>query len=192
MARVPTDFEEEFEAKGETFFGIAELLYANPDRQYTQDELADRFECSKQTISNHNRDMTAWLTRYDGQTTYAWDVDVHDPGSTEGITATYQFYTDLYAVFKKHSKTAPGMYAVLGFPLVLAGAVVFAFYIGFSLSITADSAIPLVIYLAIAGGSFITGVIVTLISPFQAWVNRLLWSRIPANPFGKENEEQRS
>ncbi|MHC3381876.1 hypothetical protein [Haloarcula sp. H-GB5] len=46
MAQVPAEFEEEFKAKKKAFFGTAELLYANPDRQYTQQEPSDRFDCS--------------------------------------------------------------------------------------------------------------------------------------------------
>ncbi|MDQ2074735.1 hypothetical protein RBH20_19595 [Haloarcula sp. H-GB4] len=46
MAQVPSEFGAEFEAKTETFFRTAELLYANPGRQYTQQELSDRFDCS--------------------------------------------------------------------------------------------------------------------------------------------------
>ncbi|GGM50151.1 HTH domain-containing protein [Haloarcula argentinensis] len=102
MAQVPSEFEAEFEAKKETFFGIAELLYANPDRQYTQQELADRFDCSTTTISNHTQEMSEWLDRRDGQTTYAWNVDVYDPGHTETTMAVQRFYTDLWWLLKLH------------------------------------------------------------------------------------------
>ncbi len=102
MAQVPSEFEEEFEAKKETFFGIAELLYANPDRQYTQQELADRFDCSTTTISNHTQEMSEWLDRRDGQTTYAWNVDVYDPGHTETTMAVQRFYTDLWWLLELH------------------------------------------------------------------------------------------
>jgi hypothetical protein len=185
MVRVPADFEDEFEAKGETFFAIAELLYTTPDRQYTQRELADRFDCSTQTISNHTDTMTEWLDRRDGQTTYAWDIETHDPGSTEGLTAIKQFYADLYDLFMKHSNTAPGTFAIMGFAMFLAGVVVFSFYVGFSLSITDDSAIPVVIYLVIAVGCVLTGLVVTFLSPLQAWVNSVIWPRLPAGVFQK-------
>lgn len=179
MVRVPADFEAEFDAKGETFFDIAELLYATPDRQYTQRELADRFDCSTQTISNHTDTMSEWLDRHEGQTTFAWNRDAHDPAATEDISAAKQFYSDLWHLIRKHTQTVPGTLALLGFLLFVAAVVVFAFFVGFSLSITHDSAIPLIIYLVIAGGSFITGVIVTLLSPFQAIVHRALWPRLP-------------
>jgi hypothetical protein len=185
MPRVPVDFEEEFEAKGDRFFALAELLYSTPDRRYTRDELADRFDCSTTTIDNHTGEMSEWLDRRDGQTTYAWDTDAHDPASTEGFAAVKQFYVDLWRLLLKHSNTAPGTFALLGFVMLLAGAVVFAFYVGLSLGITRDSAIPVVVYLVIAGGSFLTGIVVTLLSPFQAVVNRFLWPRLPEPPFRK-------
>ncbi|GGK84746.1 HTH domain-containing protein [Haloarcula sebkhae] len=114
MAQVLSEFEEEFEAKRETFFGIAELLYVNPDRQYTQQELADRFDCSTTTISNHIRDMSKWFDRHDSQTTYAWNVDVYDPGHTETTMAVRRFYADLWWLLKKHSRTGPSALALLG------------------------------------------------------------------------------
>lgn len=186
MARVPAEFSEEFEQKGDRFFAIAELLYSNPDRQYTQQELANRFNCSTTTISNHTRLMAEWLDRYEEQTTYAWDADAHNPASTETLTALRQFYTDLWDLVQKHSDTVPGAFTLWGFAMFLAGVVILAFYIGFSLSITADSAIPVTIYLVLSVGSFITGILVTLLAPFQAAVNGLIRPRLPERPFDTE------
>jgi len=186
MARVPSDFEAEFEAKGETFFAIAELLYTTPDRQYTQDELAERFGCSKQTISNHTQDMSEWLDRRDGQTTYAWDVDIHDPGHTETTMAVRRFYADLWGLLKKHSRTGPGAFTLLGFVMLLTGGVIFALYTGFALGLFAPSALPIVIYLTIAFGFLFTGLIVTICAPYMAWVSGVLWPRLPGNLFEKE------
>ncbi len=104
-------------------------MYSTPDRQYTQQELADRFNCSTTTISNHTQIMSEWLDRYEGQTTYAWDADAHNPASTETLTALRQFY------------------------------------------------------LVLSAGSFITGILVTLLAPFQAAVNGLIWPRLPERPF---------
>ena len=187
MARVPSEFETEFEAKGETFFAIAELLYATPDRQYTQDELAERFGCSNQTISNHTSEMEEWLDRRDGQTTFAWDVNVHDPGHTETTMAVRRFYADLWGLLKKHSRTGPGAFALLGFVMLLTGAVVFSFYVGFALKLFAESALPVGIYLGIAIGCLVTGVIVTLCAPYMALVTGFLSPRLPENLFEKED-----
>lgn len=183
MAQVPSEFKEEFEAKKETFFGIAELLYANPDRQYTQQELADHFGCSTTTISKHTQDMSEWLDRRDGQTTYAWDVDVHDPGHTEPTMAVRRFYADLWNLLKKHSRTGPGAFTLLGFVILLTGGVMFALYAGFALDLLAPSALPIGIYLVIAFAFLFTGVIVTLCAPYMAWVSKIVWPRLPGNPF---------
>lgn len=189
MARVPGEFRDEFDEKGETFFEIAELLYTQPDRQYTQDELAEKMDRSNTTISNHTREMVTeeWLDRQEDQTTYAWNSDAHNPASTEGITAVKRFYVDLWGLLKKHSDTVPGTFAIMGFALILAAVVVFAFFVGFSFKTTQESAIPPVIYLVIAVGSFLTGVIATVLSPVQAIVNRFVWRLLPENVF--QNEE---
>lgn len=179
MARMPAEFDDTFDEKGTTFHAIAELLYTNPDRQYTQDELAERFDCSTTTISNHLQSMSEWLDRQDGQTTYAWDTDAHNPAATEDISATKSLYRDLWALAMKHTETVPGTFAVLGCVLLITAVVMVAFFVGFSLSITADSAIPGIVYLALALGSFLTGIVVTLLSPLQAILNRLLWPRLP-------------
>ncbi|MFC7202927.1 hypothetical protein ACFQJC_05330 [Haloferax namakaokahaiae] len=181
MVGVPDEFRDEFDAKGETFFGIAELLYTNPDRRYTQDELAEKMGRSNTTISDHTGDMVDkdWLDRQDGQTTYAWNSDAHNPASTEGITAVRRFYVDLWNLLKKHSETAPGTFAIMGFAMILAAFVVFSFFVGLSFEFTQESGIPLLYYLAIAFGAFLTGVIVTFLSPLQAVVNRLVWRYTP-------------
>ena len=186
MARVPSEFTDEFAAKGDRFFAIAELLYANPDRQYTQQELAERFDCSTTTISNHTGEMSEWLDRRDSQTTYAWDVDVHDPGHTETTMAVRRFYADLWNLLKKHSRTGPGAFALFGFSMLLTGTIVFSFYVGFTLNLFSESALPVSVYLGIAIGCVLTGIIVTLCSPYMAWVSRLLWPRLPEGPFGED------
>jgi len=186
MAQVPSEFEDEFEAKGTTFFEIAELLYSTPDRQYTQDELAERFECSNQTISNHTTEMQEWLDRRKGQTTYAWDVDVYDPGHTETTMAVRRFYADLWSLLKKHTRTGPGAFTLFGFVILITGAVVFGVYVGFALELVAESALPVGIYLGIALGCLVTGVLVTLCAPYMAWVSGVLWPRLPGDAFNRE------
>jgi DNA-binding XRE family transcriptional regulator len=188
MARVPDEFREDFEAKGESFFDIAELLYAHPNRQYTQNELAEIIDRSNTTVSNHTREMVnnEWLKRQENQTTFTWNSDAHNPASTEGITAVRNFYVDLWRLVNKHLETVPGTFAIMGFALILAALVVFAFFVGFSVKLFEKSAIPPTIYLAIAIGSFLTGVIMTFLSPLQAVVNRAFLRLIPDNIFQKE------
>jgi hypothetical protein len=188
MTRIPNEFRNEFDEKGETFFEIAELLYTHPDRQYTQDELAKEVDRSNTTVSNHTREMVnaEWLDRHEDQTTFVWNTDAHNPASTEGITAVRRFYVDFWNLLRKHSDTVPGALAIVGFALILSALVVFAFFVGFSLGITRESAIPTVVYLVIAAGSFLTGVIVTFLSPLQAVVNRFVFRIIPVDLFQNE------
>ncbi|WP_439028617.1 hypothetical protein [Haloarchaeobius sp. DT45] len=188
MPRVPDDFEKEFDAKGVTFFEIAELLYSNPDRQYTQGEIAEIMDRSNTTISKHTREMVNedWLTRYEDQTTFAWNSNAHNPASTEGITAVRRFYADLFDLYRKHSNTGPGVLAIIGFAMILAAIVVFTFYLGFSTGLTQESAIPPVIYLIIAIGSLITGTLVTAFSWVQANANRIFRRHAPSDLFRDE------
>jgi len=186
MAKVPAEFGEEFDAKGDRVFAIAELLYSTPDRQYTQQELADHFDCSTTTISNHTTGMREWLDCRNGQTIYAWDVDVYDPGHTEPTMAVRRFYADLWSLLKKHTRTSPGAFTLFGFVILLTGAVVFGVYAGFALELIAESALPVGIYLGIAIGCLVTGVIVTLCAPYMAWVSGVLWPRLPGDAFDRE------
>ncbi|ELZ20455.1 hypothetical protein C475_20462 [Halosimplex carlsbadense 2-9-1] len=188
MVRIPNEFCNEFDEKGETFFEIAEMLYTHPGRQYTQDELAKKVDRSNTTVSNHTSKMVneGWLDRHEDQTTFVWNTDAHNPASTEGVTAVKRFYADFWNLLKKHSETAPGTMAIIGFALILSALVIFAFFVGFSLGITRESVIPTTSYFVIAAGSFLAGVIVTFLSPLQAAVNRFVWSIIPADLFQNE------
>lgn len=187
MVRVPDEFSMEFNEKGEKFFEIAELLYTHPDRQFSQDELAELVGRSNTTVSNHTREMVkdGWLNRRENQTTFSWDTTAHNPASTEGITAIRRFYVDFWDLLKKHAGTGPGTFAIFGFFLIIAAGVLFAFFVGFSLGVE-ESAIPEGIYLVIAIGSFLTGIIVSFLSPLQALVNRYVLRHLPKRLY--ENE----
>jgi len=188
MPQIPDEFFNEFNEKGETFFEIAELLYSNPDRQYTLTELAEEVDRTNTTISNHTGEMvdSEWLRRRENQTTFAWNTDAHNPASTEGTKAAKQFYVDLLDLMEKHSKTLPGVFAMMGFCLILTAIVVFSFFLGFSSDITNDSVIPTGIYLGISFGSFLVGVIVTSFSPLQAILNSFILRVIPSDLFDNE------
>jgi predicted transcriptional regulator len=190
MAQPPEEFHNEFEKKGETFREIAELLYTHPDRQYTQDELAEKVGRTNTTISNHTGDMVdaGWLTRQENQTTFTWNSDAHNPATTEGFTATKRFYADFLDLIREHTKTAPGVFAIVGFSFILTAVVLFAFFLGLSLRITQESTIPTVVYFVIAVGSFLSGVIVTFLSPLQAIVNRFLLRIIPESIFNDSGD----
>jgi hypothetical protein len=186
MASVPEQFREEFSEKGDTFFEIAELLYTNHGHQYTIEDLADEVGVSNTRVSDLVTEMvegdTAWVNKSTAQMTIVWNTETHNPASTDTTHAVRGFYGDLWELLKKHSGTAPGTYAILGFLLFTTAVVLISFYAGFVLS-PQDSGIPLVTYLLLAAGAFITGVIMTVLAPVQAVANRLIWPRVPSNPF---------
>lgn len=188
MPRVPDKFSTKYDKKGEKFYEIAELLYKQPERQFTQDELAEQIGRSNSTISSHIRDMEdeGWITRREDQITFSWDTNAHNPASTEGVTAIRRFYVDFWDLLKKHSETTPGTFAIIGFFFILAAGVIFAFFFGFSFGVVQGSTVPPEIYAGIAFGSFITGIIVTFLSPLQAVVNRFLLNHIPERFYTKE------
>ena len=55
MVQIPNEFPREYDEKGEKFYEIAELLYTHPERQFTQDKLAEQIGRSNTTINNHIR-----------------------------------------------------------------------------------------------------------------------------------------
>lgn len=188
MARLPDEFRDQFDEKGDTFYEIAELLYTNPDRQFTQSEIAEEVDRSNTTVSNHSREMVMeeWIDQRKDQTTFAWNTDAHNPASTEGISAVKRLYADLWQLLKKHSETVPGAFAIIGFTLIIAAVVLFVFFMGFSLGLARETTIPKWVYLTIAIGSLLGGIMVTFLSPMQAVVNRILWRIFPGNLFERE------
>lgn len=181
MDRVPDEFDTEFEEKGESFLDIAELLYSQPDRKYTQDELAEHIGRSNTTVSKHTTKMVnrEWVDRRDGQTTFSWNTDAHNPASTEEFVAVKGFYKDIWRIIRKYTATAPGTFVLIGFFSILSALIMLVFILGFSLGITQESPIPLTVYLAIAITSFLTGIFVSVLSPLQAFVNRWIWRLLP-------------
>ena len=180
MGDLPEEFHEQFESKGESFFQIAELLYFNHGHQFTFDEIEQRVGITKSRVSTHINNMEDdWLNRHKGQTTVVWDTEAHNPATTETTDAVTGFYRDLWRLLQKHAETAPGIYALLGFLMFTASAVLLSFYIGYSLSITQNSGLPPRVYLVLGLGIFLTGVVVTLLAPLQAIVNRILKAYIP-------------
>jgi len=186
MANVPNQFQAEFKEKGDTFFDIAELLYTNHGHQYTLDELADAVDVSATRVSQLLDEMAAgeeaWISKSTEQMTIVWNTEAHNPASTETTHAVRGFYRDLWSVLKAHSSTAPGTYAIIGFLLFAAAIVLGSIYIGFTLS-SQDPGLPLITYLGLAAGSFITGVITTVLAPVQALANSLIWPRLPSDIF---------
>lgn len=176
MTRLPEDFRQEFDGKGETFFGIAEVLYTHPDRQFTLDELAEKLDRSNTTISNHTGEMVDenWLTRRENQTTISWNTNAHNPANTEGAAAAKLFYRDLVDLVSKHSSTVPGAFAIIGFVMNLAALVLATYFVIFALTASEEPVIQPVVFLAIAIAFLGTGMVLTFLSPIQACMNRFV------------------
>lgn len=186
MLSLPDRFRDEFDAKGETFFEIAELLYENHGQQFTLDDLEDRIDVSKPRISMILEDMEKgqeqWINKTNGQMTIVWNTETQNPAATEATKAVDSFYRDLWNLLKYHSQTVPGVYVIFGSLMFAAGLVLFGSYVGFSLS-GQSSEFPLEAYFILSVGSFIAGSIVTALGPFQALVNRFLWPYLPRGVF---------
>ena len=182
MANLPNRFKDEFDAKGETFFEIAELLYANHGQQFTLDEIENTVPVSKTRVSKLIEDMEEgeepWISKTEGQMTIVWNTETQNPASTETTKAVGGFYRDLWDLLKYHSRTAPVMYVIIGSFMFATTLILIGTYIGFSLRGN-SSGFPLNAYLALAISSFVAGGVMTALGPFQAFVNRHLWPRLP-------------
>ena len=182
MKKLPNRFKNEFDTKGETFFEIAELLYTNHGQQFTLDEIEDTVDVTKQQVSSLLADIEEgeepWINKTEGQMTVVWNTETQNPASTETTKAVGGFYGDLWALLKYHSKTAPGMYVIIGSFMFATTLILVGTYIGFTLRGN-SSGFPLNAYLALAISSFVAGGVMTALGPFQAFVNRHLWPRLP-------------
>jgi len=183
MGKLPNRFEDEYDAKGETFFEIAELLYTNHGQQFTLDEIVSTVSVTKPRVSTLIEDMEdgeePWINKSEGQMTVVWNTETQNPASTETTKAVGGFYRDLWALLRYHSRTAPGMYVIIGSFMFATTLILIGTYIGFSLGGN-SSGFPLNAYLALAISSFVAGGIMTALGPFQAFVNRHLWPRLPS------------
>lgn len=175
MTDLPREFEEEFDSKGETFFGLAETLYQNHGYQFTLDELAEEVDLSKSRVSSHLKrpNETDWVNKEKGDTTYVWNTEKYNPAETETTDAVFGLYTDLGQVLKKHLGTSTGTPAILGLMFFVASFVMWVFYIGYSINLFQESALPVGVYLGLGLGLVVVGLLITLLSPLLAIGNRL-------------------
>lgn len=175
MTNVPREFEKEFDSKGETFFEIAETLYENHGDQYTLEELSDEVGVSDSRVSIHLSEPTDddWVNKQKGKTTFVWNTEKYNPAGTEATDAIFGLYVDLWRILKTHTKTSAGIPAIGGFMAFVAAAVIGTFYLGFTIGLFRDSSLPIEIYLLLSLGLVITGVIVTIMSPLLALLNKI-------------------
>lgn len=176
MANLPPQFYEDYDNRGDTFIEVAQLLLDHHGQQYTQSEIASKVGVSQSRVSDFTRTLTDddWINRHDGETTFVWNTEQHNPAETVATDAVLGLYRDLGYVLKKHTRTATGMFAVLGFCFFITAAVLLFFYILFRTGI-GDSNIPPAFYLVIGLGLTFSGIIMTAITPLQALATRLLY-----------------
>jgi len=174
MADVPKEFEKEIDSNEETFFKIAETLYENHGDQFTLGELAEKVDISNSQVSTHLSEPTKedWVNKQEGETTFVWNTEKYNPVEIEAADAVFGLYTDLYGVFKNHTQTSTGVPAVAGLVLFVTSGMMLFLYGGVSVGLFRESAIPVVGYFVVGLALFITGAILTLLSPIMALANR--------------------
>ena len=172
--KLPQKFQEQYSNRGDSFFEVAKLLYSNHSRHFTQSELAEAVGISNTRISNFTKQMVEdeWVARYEDQTTFVWNVDSRHPAETDTTLAISEFYFDLRDVILKHAKTTPGAYAIIGSAFFVTAVVALVMYLGTIANISEESTIPSDIFLVIAIVSLLVGVVITLLAPILAWLNR--------------------
>ena len=177
MTKVPQEFEKEFDSKGETFFEIAETLYRNHGDQFTLEELSDKVDVSDSRVSVHLSEPTEedWVNKQKGETTFVWNTEKYNPAKTEATDAIFGLYVDLWRVLKTHTTTSTGVFAIGGFMAFVAAAVMGTFYLGFTIGLFHDSSLPIEVYLILCLGLVITGVIITMLSPLLAFLNKMVF-----------------
>ena len=176
MTNVPREFEKEFDSKGESFFEIAEILYENHGDQFTLEELSDEVSVSDSRVSVHLSEPTEedWVSKQEGKTTFVWNTEKYNPANTEPTDAVFGLYVDLWRVLKTHTTTSAGITAIGGLMAFVSAAVMGTFYLGFMIGLFQDSSLPTEIYLVLCLGLVITGVIVTMMSPILALLNKIV------------------
>lgn len=174
MADVPREFEKEFDSKEETFFEIAETLYENHGDQFTLRELAEKVDISNSQVSTHLSEPTKkdWVNKQEGETTFVWNTEKYNPASIEPTDAVYGLYVDLWRVLKAHTTTPTGVPAIGGLMAFIAAAVMGTFYLGFAIGLFRDHTLPVNIYLVLCLGLTLTGIMVTMLSPLLAVLNK--------------------
>lgn len=186
MTDLPRDFYDEYENRGDTFFEIAQILLDNHGRLYTQSELADEVGISKSRVSTFTQVLEddGWINSQDGQMTFVWNTEEHNPAETAGREAVFGLYRDLFVVFKNHTRTLPGAFALFGFFFFVAASVLLSMYLILISGLVSDSALPPSIYLLLGFGSIIAGFAMTGFTYLQAFVYRIL-DRILGRPSSK-------
>lgn len=176
MGTLPDQFREDYQNYGDSFFAVARLLVKNHDRQFTQSDLADSVGVSQSRVSGFTARLTddGWITRRENRTTFEWDTEQYNPAERAATDAVLGLYRDLWAVLQAHSQTSTTLWAIFGLVFFVAATVFFGFYLAVKTRLFGDSAIAPVVYLVLCGGLVVSGLLVTAITPLQAFINRSL------------------
>lgn len=174
MGTLPAQFQEDYENYGDSFFDVARLLIENHDRQFTQPDLADRVGVSQSRVSDFTATLSddGWITRQENQTTFEWDTERYNPAEREATDAVFGLYRDLWMVLRTHSHTSTTLWAIFGLAFFVAATVLLAFYFAANTGLFGESAVSPVVYLVLSTGFVISGLLVTAVTPLQAFVNR--------------------
>jgi lipopolysaccharide export LptBFGC system permease protein LptF len=174
MGTLPDQFRGDYENYGDSFFDVARLLVENHDRQFTQPDLADRVGVSQSRVSDFTATLCddEWITRQENQTTFEWDTERYNPAEREATDAVFGLYRDLWTVLQAHSQTSTTLWSIFGLAFFVAATVLLAFYFAVSTGLFGESAVSPVVYLFLGGGLFISGLLMTALTPLQAFVNR--------------------
>ncbi|WP_436903525.1 hypothetical protein [Halovenus halobia] len=176
MGTLPDEFKQEYENYGDSFFILARLLVEDHNRQFTQSALAERVGVSQSRVSDFTATLhnDGWIARQENQTTFEWDTDRYNPAEKEATEAVSGLYRDLWEVIKIHSQTSTSLWAIFGLIFFIVATVLLAFYFAVSTGLFGESAVPPVLFLLLGGGFVISGVLMTVLTSFQAFVNRSL------------------
>jgi len=176
MANLPERFLREYDGKGDSFHETAALLYSNHGHQYTQTELSTAVDVSQTRISAFTEELVedGWLDRHDGQTTFVWNTERHNPAETAATDAVLSLYHDLWRVLTNHARTAPGIFALIGFGLGLTGGVLLLFSLALAAGLIGETAISAGVYLGSGLGFLILAVLFTAAVSIQTTLNRLI------------------
>lgn len=125
MGDLPPSFHNEYSEKGESFRETARLLYANHGHQYTQRELAAEVGVSQPRISEFTQELVddGWLDKHDGQTTFVWNTQHHNPAAYEAVEAVGSITDEVLALADRSTRNPTEFLALVAVIGIVTGSV---------------------------------------------------------------------
>lgn len=176
MTRLPSEFKDQYESRGETFFEIAEILCRNHGQIFTAESIESNVDVRERQVQNLLKDLSEdeWVESQTGVKTYEWNIERYNPAEIVALNAVWSLYRDLWRMFKRHSKTTTGIIAIFGFLFFVAGFVSASISIILGSGIFEEPEISPRIYLILGIAFFGAGVMITAFVGLQAFVNRFI------------------